>query len=117
MKKLIAAAVAAIALSTACSNVETAKVEAGTIASNGEAVAVIQTTQLGLTAIFHFVTITESSLDVVINKMLVSEAKMLGASKVQLVTVGAQPREGLMFRLMGGIVGMPVAAAVGIAVK
>jgi hypothetical protein len=118
MKKILTALVASLALATtACQSVETTKVDATTIASNGDAVAVVQCTALGLTAIFHFVTITEASLDTVINKMLVAEAKALGGNKVQLLNAVEMPKGGLIFKLAGGIVNLPPAMATGIAVK
>lgn len=118
MKKLLAAVIAALALSTAaCQSVHSAKVDPATIASNGEAVAVVQCVALGLTAIFHFITITEASLDTVVNKMMVAEAKALGGNKVQLLGAMEMPKNGLLFMLAGGIVNLPPAGAVGIAVK
>jgi hypothetical protein len=126
MKKFFAAAVAALALSSACTSVESTKVDAATISTdNGtEAVAVVQCAAIGLTAIFHLVTITEASLDTVINKMLVAEAKALGGNKVQLLTVGESPKGGLLFRLATSAMGpipfilsTPLAGAMGIAVK
>ncbi|MCC7072952.1 MAG: hypothetical protein IT383_16630 [Deltaproteobacteria bacterium] len=117
MKKLLAAVIAAFALTTACQSVESAKVDPATIASNGDAVAVVQCTALGLTAIFHFITITEASLDTVVNKMMVAEAKALGGNKVQLLGAMEMPKHGLIFMLAGGIVNLPPAMAMGIAVK
>ena len=118
MKNFLAAIVASVALmGSACQSVESTKVDPATIASNGEAVAVVQCVALGLTAIFHFVTITEASLDTVINKMLVAEAKALGGNKGQLLTAMETPKGGLLFKLAGGIINLPPAAAVGIAVK
>jgi hypothetical protein len=125
MKKFLAAAVAALALSSACTSVESTKVDATTIATDGtEAVAVVQCAAIGLTAIFHLVTITEASLDTVINKMLVAEAKALGGNKVQLLTVAESPKGGLLFRLATSAMGpipfilsTPLAGATGIAVK
>ena len=118
MKKLLAALVASIAFSTmACQSVESAKVDPATIASNGEAVAMVQCTALGLTAIFHFITITEASLDTVVNKMMVAEAKALGGNKVQPLMAMEMPKHGLIFALMGGIISLPPAMASGIAVK
>ncbi len=118
MKKFLTAAIAALALAgSACQSVESTKVDPATIASNGDAVAVIQCTALGLTAIFHFITITEASLDTVINKMLIAEAKALGGNKVQLLTAFEQPKGGLIFHLTGGIIALPIAVASGIAVK
>ncbi len=119
MKKLLVALVASLALTTmACQSVESAKVDPATIAtSNGEAVAVVQCTALGLTAIFHFITITEASLDTVVNKMMVAEAKALGGNKVQILTAMEMPKHGLIFALAGGIISLPPAMASGIAVK
>jgi hypothetical protein len=118
MKKFLTAAVASLALMTsACQSVESTKVDSATIASNGDAVAVVQCTAIGLTALFHFVTITEASLDTVINKMLVAETKALGGNKVQLLSAVEMPKGGLIFRLLGGIVNLPPAMATGIAVK
>ncbi|HEY1098423.1 MAG TPA: hypothetical protein VGF99_05830 [Myxococcota bacterium] len=119
MKKIALAAVAALALAgTACQSVESTKVDATTIStSNGEAVAVVQCTALGLTAIFHLVTITEASLDTVINKMLVAETKALGGNKVQLLSAGETPKGGLLFKLAGGILSIPGAQATGISVR
>src|SRR5688572_2647748 len=92
MKKFLAALVASLALTSACASVESAKVDPATIASNGEAVAVVQCVTLGLTLIFHFVTISEASLDTVVNKMLVAESKALGGNKVQLLNAMEMPR-------------------------
>jgi len=118
MKKFLTAIVASLALAgSACQSVESTKVDPATIASNGDAVAVIQCTALGLTAIFHFITITEASLDTVINKMLIAEAKALGGNKVQLINAVEMPKGGLIFHLAGGILSLPPAMATGIAVK
>ena len=118
MNKFLTAIVAAIAITgSACQSVESTKVDPATIASNGDAVAVVQCTALGLTAIFHFITITEASLDTVINKMLVAEAKALGGNKVQLLDASEMPKGGLIFHLLGGILSLPPAQATGIAVK
>jgi len=115
MKKALIAAVAAVSLG-ACTSVETATVSGSEIAANGEAVAVIQATALGLTAIFHMVDLVAADLDVVVNKLLVAEAKAMGATKVDLKGAGTTPRHGI-FALMGGIIGVPSATAMGVAVK
>ena len=118
MKNLLAALIASLAIAaTGCQSVESAKVDPATIASNGEAVAIVQCTALGLTAIFHFITITEASLDTVVNKMMVAEAKALGGNKVQPLMAMEMPKHGLIFALMGGIIMLPPAMATGIAVK
>lgn len=118
MKKFLTAIVASLALmSASCQSVESTKVDPATISSNSEAVAVVQCVALGLTAIFHFVTITEASLDTVINKMLVAEAKALGGNKVELLWAMETPKGGLLFKLAGGILNLPPAGAAGIAVR
>jgi hypothetical protein len=115
MKKAFVAVVAAAALA-ACTSVETATVSGSEIAANGEAVAVVQATALGLTAIFHMVDLVQSDLDTVVNKLLVAEAKAMGASNVDLKGAGTTPRHGI-FALMGGIIGVTQSAAMGVAVK
>lgn len=118
MKKFLAAVVASVALmGIGCQSVESAKVDPATIASSNEAVALVQCTALGLTALFHFVTITEASMDTVVNKMMIAEAKALGGNKVQLLSAHETPTHGLLFRLMGGMLAVPMAQATGIAVK
>jgi len=116
MKKAILSAVAASSL-VACTSVETAVVSGAEIsASGGEAVAVVQANALGLTAIFHIVDLVQSDLDTVVNKLLVAEAKAMGASKVDLKGAGTTPRHGI-FALAGGIIGVTSSSAMGIAVK
>jgi hypothetical protein len=116
MKKAILTAVAASSL-VACTSVESAVVSGAEIAANGgEAVAVVQANALGLTAIFHIVDLVQSDLDTVVNKLLVAEAKAMGASKLDLKGAGTTPRHGL-FALMGGIIGVTQSSAMGVAVK
>ena len=117
MKKYIVGIVAAIALaSTACTSIESAKVNASDIAANGDAVAVIQANALGLSALFHIVMITAADMDLVVNKLLVAEAKAMGGNKVQLLGAAETPKSGL-YALGGSIIGVPMASASGIAVK
>jgi hypothetical protein len=115
MKKAFVAVVAAASL-VACTSVETATVSGAEIAANGEAVAVVQATALGLTAIFHMVDLVQSDLDTVVNKLLVAEAKAMGASKVDLKGAATTPRHGI-FALMGSIIGVTQSTAMGVAVK
>lgn len=115
MKKALVGITAAMSLA-ACTSVETATVASADVAANGEAVAVIQATSIGITAIFHIVEIVQSDLDTVVNKLLVSEAKAMGASKVDLKFAVQVPRHGI-FALFGGILSFPPAVATGIAVK
>jgi hypothetical protein len=115
MKKFVLSAVAASSL-VACTSVESAVVSGTEIASNGEAVAVVQASALGLTAIFHIIDIVQSDLDTVINKLLIAEAKAMGASKVELLTAGTTPRHGI-YALTGTIIGLTSSGATGVAVK
>jgi hypothetical protein len=116
MKKAILSAVAATSL-VACTSVESAVVSGAEVAANGgEAVAVVQANSLGLTAIFHIVDLVQSDLDTVVNKLLVAEAKAMGASKVDLKGAGTTPRHGI-YALAGGIIGVTSSTAMGIAVK
>ena len=109
MKKFIASALTAASL-VGCTSVEHATVSASEIASHGEAVAVIQGTAIGISAIFHIVNIVNADLDVVVNKLLISEAKAMGGSKVDLKSAMPPPRHGI-FALAGGIIGLAALAA------
>ena len=115
MKQTLAALFVAFALA-ACTSVETATISSNEIAANGEAVAVIQGDALGFTLIFYLVDIVQADLDTVVNKLLVSEAKAMGANKVDLKGFFTTPRHGI-FALTGGIIGFPYAHAEGVAVK
>lgn len=115
MKKAVVTAVAAASL-VGCTSVESATVSGNEIAANGEAVAVVQATAVGLSAIFHIVDIVQADLDTVVNKLLVAEAKAMGASRVDLLSASTTPRSGI-FALAGFIIGFPMAQASGVAVK
>ena len=123
MKKFFVAACAAVSLASlfACSSIESTKVDGSTIASNGEAVAVVQATNIGLTLVFNFVTIFESTLDTSVNKLLVTEAKALGGNKVELMYAMEQPKGGI-FQWIGPFWGLNLASvsptmAAGVVVK
>ncbi len=116
MKKALLAALAACSLS-ACTSVETTMVAGGDIVSaGGTPKAVIQANSLGLTALFHMVDLVKSDLDTVVNKMLVAEAKAMGAKKVDLKSAHTTPRHGL-YALTGLIIGVTSSSAVGVAVE
>jgi len=115
MKKAILSAVAASTL-LACTSVESAVVSSAELSTNGDAIAVVQTNALGLTAIFHMIDIVQSDLDTVINRLLVAEAKAMGASKVELVSARTTPRHGL-YALTGILIGITESQATGIAIK
>ena len=114
MKKLFVVLFAAT--SVACTSVETATVSGNEIAGHGDAVAVVQATSIGVTALFHMVDLVQSDLDMVVNKLLVAEAKAMGANKVELKAAATAPRHGI-FALFGFIIGFPISQAVGVAVK
>jgi hypothetical protein len=115
MKKLSLALIAALGLA-ACTSVETATVSGNEVAAHGEAVAVVQASAIGITAIFHIVDLVQSDLDTVVNKLLVAEAKAMGANKIDLKYAETTPRHGI-FALTGTIIGFPTSRAVGLAVK
>lgn len=100
-----------------CVSVESASVASNEIVANGgEAMQVVQATSLGFTFLFHLVDIVSSDLDQVVNKLLVGEAKGMGASKVDVKSFSTTPRHGI-FALGGFIFGFPVSTATGIVVK
>ena len=116
MKKAIVSAFLASSL-VACTSVETAVVSGNEVsAAGGEPIAVIQGTSLGLTAIFHVIDLVQSDLDTVVNKLLVAEAKAMGASKLDLKGASTTPRHGL-YALAGSIIGVTQSSAMGVAVK
>lgn len=107
----------ALLCSTGCSSVEVARVKEGTLASSaGEPVAVIQASSVGFTLFFHLVDVVTSDLDDVVNRLLLAEAKAMGANKVELKSARTTPRGGI-YALSGLIFGFPCSEAVGIAVK
>ena len=116
MKKAILA-MALAATVTGCTSVESATVAGNEIVGNGgEAVAVVQASSIGLTLIFHIIDLVTSDLDQVVNKLLVVEAKQMGASKVDLKGASTTPRHGI-FALTGTLIGFPMSTAMGVAIK
>lgn len=116
MKKALIAVLAATSL-VACTSVETATVSASEVATTGgEAVAVVQGTSVGLTFILYLVEVVQSDLDTAVNKLVIAEAKAMGASRVDLKSAMTTPRHGI-FALTGLIVGFPLSQATGVAVK
>jgi hypothetical protein len=120
MKKALVAALAASSLA-ACTSVETTTVSSNEVtalggAHPGEAIAVIQGTSIGFSLFWYVVDIVQSDLDTAVNKLLVTEAKAMGASKVDLKHAWTTPRSGI-FGITGLIIGLPVAQASGIAIK
>jgi hypothetical protein len=79
-----------------CSSVESATVSSTEVtAVGGDAVAVVQADALGFTLFGHLVDAVNSDLDVAVNRLLVTEAKAMGASKVDLKDFSTTPRHGV----------------------
>jgi len=115
MKRFLVVLVGAAFL--ACTSIESTIVASNEIvASEGEAVAVIQANSLGWTFFWHLLTVIESDLNQVVNKMLVAEAKSMGAHKIDLKGAATSPRGGL-WGLSAILMGMPSSSAVGVAIK
>ncbi len=118
MKKLLIAALALT--SVACTSVESATVPSNEIVADGTAIAVVQGTSLGFSALFYVVNFVQSDLDTVVNKLLISEAKAMGGSKVQLLDASTTPRHGV-FALFGptglNIISFPVSQARGVVLR
>jgi hypothetical protein len=108
-----------------CASVESATVSYSEIAAQGgDAVAVIQADALGFTVLFHLVDVVNSDLDVTVNRLLVSEAKQIGASKIELKNFSTTPRHGVYQVLnpfqcfpLFTLICFPSSRAQGIAVK
>jgi hypothetical protein len=119
MKKASVAALALVALA-GCTSVESTVVNRDDVAANGgDAVAVIQANALGMSVLFHTWEIVPADLDVVVNKVLVTEAKSIGASRVDLKDAVTLPKHGI-FRILScpSVILCPtVAGATGVAVK
>lgn len=117
MKKALVAALAAVALG--CTSVESAVLNRDDVVTNGgDAISVIQVHAVGLSFFFHTSDIVPADLDVV-TKVLVSEAKAVGASRVELKDAATLPRHGIFHVLTCPtvIVCPTIAGATGIAVK
>ena len=118
MKKSLIAIIAAASLATTgCTSVESATVAGSEItATGGEAISVIQANTMGFSLFLYFVTVVNADLDNCINKVLVSEAKAMGATKIDLKSASTTPTHGI-WSLTGLLVAFPNSQAVGIAVK
>ena len=123
MKKILLVVAAGLSLAAmACTSVESAKVNSADIASSSDAVAVIQATELGLNLLWGFVPIADPTLDSVVNKTLVAEAKAMGGNKVEIVSMFRMNPDQFPFNFMPilyvpGLVNMNMAYATGLAVK
>jgi hypothetical protein len=116
MRLRLAVLLAALAL-PGCTSVEIATVSHNEIAAqNGDAMAVIQTNAIGFSLFLYYVDFVNADLDIVVNRLLVSEAKAMGASKVTLLSFETTPRHNI-YRLKGLVIGLPYARAAGVAVR
>lgn len=101
----------------ACTSIESATVAGNEVVANGgEAIAVMQANSIGFTLIFHIIDAVSSDLDQIVNKLLVAEAKLMGASRIDLKSASTTPRHGI-FALAGFIIGFPTSSGTAIAVK
>ena len=123
MKKMLVSLVAALSLALlACTSIESAKVNSADIASASDAVAVVQATQLGLNLLWGFVPLADPSLDAVVNKTLIAEAKAMGGNKVEIISMlrmnpNQFPFNFMPFLYIPGLLNLNVAYATGLAVK
>jgi len=123
MKKMLVSVAAALTLALmACTSVESAKLNSADIASSSDAVAVVQGTELGLNLLWGFVPLADPTLDSVVNKTLVAEAKAMGGNKVEIVSMIRLNPDQFPFNFMPtlyipGLLNMNFAMATGLAVK
>ena len=94
MKRTVAGLAATLAL-VGCTSVESTAVDKNEVATQGEPVGVVQANSIGFTAIFHLANVVDSDLDQVVNKLLIAEAKAMGANKIQIEQVKTTPRHGI----------------------
>ena len=118
MKKVAASLLAMLVLA-GCSSVESAQVSGNDVAAQGEPIAVIQADAIGLSAILQLIDIVQADLDVVVNRLLVSEAKAMGASKVDIKSAHQMPTNGIYMLLSCPLIVLcpNLAQATGIAVR
>ena len=115
MKRSLVAIVCAALM--ACTSIDTAVVASNDIVtSEGEAIAVIQASTTGISLFFHMISLVDWDLDKSVNKMLIAEAKSMGANKVDLKGAWTTPRHGL-YALAGQLLAFPSSQAVGVAIK
>ena len=115
MKRSLVAIVCAALL--ACNSIDSTVVASNEIVTTeGEAIAVIQASTMGISLFFHLVSLVDWDLDKSINKMLIAEAKSMGANKVDLKGAATTPRHGL-YALAGHLLAFPSSYAVGVAIK
>lgn len=108
-----------------CTSVESATVSPTDVtAQGGDAVALVQANVLGFTLFFHLVDVVNADLDVAVNRLIVEEAKAMGAAKVDLKSFHTTPRHGVWAVVnpmhcfpIFAIACWPTAYASGIAVK
>jgi len=115
MNQLLAVFGCGVAL-LGCTSVESASINSADFATSGDAIAVIQASALGLTFLANTIEAVPSDLDVVVNRLLITEAKAMGASRIELKSASTTARQGI-YRLPALIVGVPSSTAVGIAIK
>lgn len=123
MRSLPFAALVLCTLASGCRAVESASVKGDEVlATGGEAYGVVQANAMGFSLFFHALEPGKADLDVVVNELLVQEAKALGADKVEIKSLSSTPRHGI-YRLVAWpllfniLFGFTFAEATGVAVK
>src|SRR5262249_18372740 len=94
------------------------------VAQGGDATALIEADALGFTMLFHLWDAVKSDLDVSVNRLLIEEAKAMGASKVDIKDFSTTPRHGI-YQFLNPFTCFPIinlfcfpsSDAVGVAVK
>lgn len=96
MKKWLVSMAACGALGLGgCSSLESTTVSSTEVAGQGgDAIALIQATTRGWTLFFHLIDIVHSDFDTAVNRLIVSEAKAMGASKIDIKDAYTTPRGG-----------------------
>ncbi len=115
-KLLLALTVAATVATTGCTSIETGALsDAEFTAAGGSPQGVIQVSSVGFSLFLYFVDVVNSDFDST-NKVLVNEAKGMGATKVELKGANTVPRHGI-FSLFCLLACFPTTQVVGVAVK
>lgn len=82
-----------------CRSIDAVTVQRTDVASRGEAIAVVQASSLGFNLFFNFLPVVRSDLDIVLNRLLVAEAKAMGGAKVEITDAFTTPQRGV-FRVL-----------------
>ena len=114
MKPLLLAAAATLA---GCVSIRSAAVSSGEVPpGRGQPVALLQADAVGLTLLFHRLGLVSADPEVLSTRVLLAEAKAMGAARVELKSASSAPTDGV-YALYGALLGFPSTTALGFAVK